>query len=93
MGLPIDKRDEMLCVVQGCNFVLKNISDEAFVYNRKKEPAEYKFQTINPKEMYPYLLVTIGSGMISLNVLLPKQNVAVFMIAKTKCYDLRHQVL
>ena len=93
MGLPIDKRDEMLCVVQGCNFVLKNISDEAFVYNRKKEPAEYKFQTINPKEMYPYLLVTIGSGMISLNVLLPKQNGAVFMIAKTKCYDLRLQVL
>ena len=57
-------------VQQGCNFVLKNISDEAFVYNRKKEPAEYKFQTINPKEMYPYLLVTIGSGMISLNVML-----------------------
>ena len=70
MGLPIDKRDEMLCVVQGCNFVLKNISDEAFVYSRKKEPAEYKFQTINPKEMYPYLLVTIGSGMISLSILL-----------------------
>ena len=70
MGLPIDKRDEMLCVVQGCNFVLKNISDEAFVYNRKKEPAEYKFQTINPKEMYPYLLVTIGSGTISRSDLL-----------------------
>jgi pantothenate kinase len=43
VGLPIDKRDEMKCIVGGCNFLLKNISDETFVYHRR-EPAEYKFQ-------------------------------------------------
>ncbi len=67
VGLPIDKRDEMRCIVQGCNFLLKNISDEAFVYHRK-EPAEFKFQTIYPSDMYPYLLVTVGSGVSILKV-------------------------
>jgi len=67
VGLKIDKCDEMGCIVQGCNFLLKNISDEAFIY-RKKESPEYVFQTINPRHMYPYLLVTIGSGVSVLKV-------------------------
>ncbi len=67
LGLPTTKCDEMGCIVQGCNFLLKNISDEAFVYQRKADP-EYKFQTLNPRHMYPYLLVTIGSGVSILKV-------------------------
>ena len=48
VGLPIDKVDEMKCIVNGCNFLMKNISDETFVYQRKGDP-EYKFQSINPQ--------------------------------------------
>merc|ERR1719457_150295 len=55
----------MECMIRGCNFLLKNINDESFVYQRKASP-EYSFQ--NPKDMYPYLLVTIGSGVSILKV-------------------------
>ncbi|PSN34733.1 Pantothenate kinase 4 [Blattella germanica] len=34
LGLSVDKEDEMSCLIKGCNFLLKNISDEAFVYQR-----------------------------------------------------------
>lgn len=67
LGLNIDKCNEMTCIVDGCNFLLKNISDEVFQYQRKGNP-EYKFQTINPRHMYPYLLVTVGSGVSILKV-------------------------
>ncbi|KAJ4429004.1 hypothetical protein ANN_26000, partial [Periplaneta americana] len=60
LGLSVDKEDEMACLIKGCNFLLKNISDEAFVYQRHGNP-EYKFQTADPN-IFPYLLVNIGSG-------------------------------
>jgi len=65
LGFSISKADEMECMIRGCNFLLKNISDESFVYQKKDTPA-YSFQ--NPKEMFPYLLVTIGSGVSVLKV-------------------------
>lgn len=74
LGLPTSKCEEMDCIVQGCNFLLKNISDEAFVYQRRENP-EYKFQTLNPRHMYPYLLVTIGSGVSILKVESGKHNI------------------
>lgn len=67
VGLPIDKCDEMRCIVRGCNFLLKNISDESFIYQRKGNP-EFVFQTIDPRSMFPYLLVTIGSGVSIIKV-------------------------
>ena len=67
LGLSITKEDEMLCMIRGCNFLLRNISDEAFSYQRKDDPA-YTFQSVNPGNMFPYLLVTIGSGVSVLKV-------------------------
>ena len=67
LGLKITKEDEMLCMIRGCNFLLRNISDEAFSYQRKDDPA-YTFQSVNPGNMFPYLLVTIGSGVSVLKV-------------------------
>uniref|UniRef100_A0A8C7Z177 4'-phosphopantetheine phosphatase n=1 Tax=Oryzias sinensis TaxID=183150 RepID=A0A8C7Z177_9TELE len=57
---PVDKEDEMTCLIKGCNFVLKNIPHEAFVYARHAD-SEFRFQTTNP-DIFPYLLVNIGSG-------------------------------
>lgn len=56
----VDKEDEMTCLIKGCNFVLKNIPHEAFVYARHAD-SEFRFQTTNP-DIFPYLLVNIGSG-------------------------------
>uniref|UniRef100_A0A8C5D4S2 4'-phosphopantetheine phosphatase n=1 Tax=Gouania willdenowi TaxID=441366 RepID=A0A8C5D4S2_GOUWI len=60
LGLNVDKEDEMTCLIKGCNFVLKNIPHEAFVYARHAD-SEFRFQTANP-DIFPYLLVNIGSG-------------------------------
>ncbi|KAJ9573501.1 hypothetical protein L9F63_009065, partial [Diploptera punctata] len=60
LGLSVDKEDEMSCLIKGCNFLLKNISDEAFMFQRHGNP-EYKFQNADPN-IFPYLLVNIGSG-------------------------------
>ncbi|XP_072100948.1 4'-phosphopantetheine phosphatase isoform X2 [Mobula birostris] len=60
LGLKVDKEDEMTCLIKGCNFVLRNIPHEAFVYVKHADP-EFRFQTTHP-DIFPYLLVNIGSG-------------------------------
>ncbi|KAM4703444.1 4'-phosphopantetheine phosphatase isoform 2-T2 [Rhinophrynus dorsalis] len=60
LGLNVDKEDEMTCLIKGCNFVLKNIPHEAFVYVKHADP-EFRFQNTHPN-IFPYLLVNIGSG-------------------------------
>uniref|UniRef100_A0A8C4RZY8 4'-phosphopantetheine phosphatase n=1 Tax=Erpetoichthys calabaricus TaxID=27687 RepID=A0A8C4RZY8_ERPCA len=60
LRLKVDKEDEMSCLIKGCNFVLKNIPHEAFVYVKHADP-EFRFQTTQP-DIFPYLLVNIGSG-------------------------------
>ncbi|XP_035206031.1 4'-phosphopantetheine phosphatase-like [Stegodyphus dumicola] len=66
LGLMVDKEDEMECLIKGCNFVLRNIPDEVFEYRRHVNP-EYKFHSVEPN-MYPYLLVNIGSGVSVMKV-------------------------
>jgi len=46
--------------------LLKNIPCEAFEYHRHVNP-EYKFQKAGPN-IFPYLLVNIGSGVSILKV-------------------------
>ncbi|XP_070615193.1 4'-phosphopantetheine phosphatase isoform X2 [Erythrolamprus reginae] len=60
LGLQLDKEDVMTCLIKGCNFVLKNIPHEAFVYMKDADP-EFRFQMNHP-HIFPYLLVNIGSG-------------------------------
>ena len=63
----MDKEDEMSCLIKGCNFLLKNIPDEAFVYQRQGNP-DFIFQKSDPEALFPYLLVNIGSGVSILKV-------------------------
>ena len=64
----VDKEDEMECLIKGCNFLLGNITDEAYMYQRKANP-EYKFHATDPSDgIFPYLLVNIGSGVSILKV-------------------------
>uniref|UniRef100_A0A1B6EFC2 4'-phosphopantetheine phosphatase n=1 Tax=Clastoptera arizonana TaxID=38151 RepID=A0A1B6EFC2_9HEMI len=66
LGLSVDKEDEMSCLIKGCNFLLKNISDEAFLFHRHGNP-EYEFLTADPN-IFPYVLVNIGSGVSIMKV-------------------------
>ncbi|KAJ7421466.1 Pantothenate kinase 4 [Willisornis vidua] len=60
LGLKVDKEDVMTCLIKGCNFVLRNIPHEVFAY-QKDSDTEFRFQTNHPN-VFPYLLVNIGSG-------------------------------
>ena len=57
----------MSCICAGANFLLNNIADESFTYERQQTP-QYAFQSSNPADLYPYLLVTIGSGVSVIKV-------------------------
>eukprot|EP01025_Chloroclados_australasicus_P053067 TRINITY_DN6208_c1_g2_i2.p1 TRINITY_DN6208_c1_g2~~TRINITY_DN6208_c1_g2_i2.p1 ORF type:complete len:616 (-),score=68.25 TRINITY_DN6208_c1_g2_i2:41-1852(-) len=64
-GLMLEKVDEMECLVQGCNFLLKAVGNEAFTYYNNLmefvDPAEFQ-------GLFPYLLVNIGSGVSMIEV-------------------------
>ncbi|XP_024023936.1 pantothenate kinase 1 isoform X2 [Morus notabilis] len=58
LGIFLDKEDEMDCLVAGANFLLKAVHEEAYTYiDGRKE-----FVQIDRDDLYPYLLVNIGSG-------------------------------
>lgn len=67
LNVAINKLDEMKMLVNGLNFVLSHVEKEVFTYSH-----ETKKQTfVPPKEendMFPYLLVNIGSGVSILKV-------------------------
>ncbi|XP_076621257.1 4'-phosphopantetheine phosphatase [Colletes latitarsis] len=66
LGLIVDKEDEIACLIKGCNFLLKNIPCEAFEFKRHGNP-EYVFQKACTN-IFPYMLVNIGSGVSILKV-------------------------
>lgn len=64
LGVCLDKLDEMDSVVSGANFLLQNIPGAAFTHmNRQRIPVD-----ISPNNLFPYLLVNIGSGVSILKV-------------------------
>lgn len=65
----------MFCLIEGCNFLLKNILDEVFLYQRYIELI-YKFQGVS-RDIFFFFLVNIGFG-----VSLIKVNVYFFFLEK-----------
>jgi len=64
LGLILEREDEMTCMAEGCNFLLKAVRNEAFSY----ENGQMQFIDIGPGATYPYLLVNIGSGVSMVRV-------------------------
>ncbi|GFH27130.1 DUF89 domain-containing protein, partial [Haematococcus lacustris] len=65
LGVVLEKEDEMGCLVAGCNFLLKAITHEAFTF----ENSSANFVPTNEAgDLYPYLLVNIGSGVSMVQV-------------------------
>ncbi|GLT36571.1 hypothetical protein SLA2020_109400 [Shorea laevis] len=64
LGISLDKEDEMDCLVSGANFLLKAVQQEAFTYL----DGHKDFVQIDHNDLYPYLLVNIGSGVSMIKV-------------------------
>ena len=68
LGLTVVRIDEMASICSGANFLLTNIVEESFLYDRSLDP-HYMFQPVKTKDaLFPYLLVTIGSGVSVIKV-------------------------
>ncbi|XP_011622019.1 pantothenate kinase 2 isoform X2 [Amborella trichopoda] len=64
LGFTVEKEDEMDCLVAGANFLLKTIRYEAFTYMKGRK----EFVQIDQNDLFPYLLVNIGSGVSVIKV-------------------------
>ncbi|URE13212.1 pantothenate kinase [Musa troglodytarum] len=64
LGVSLDKEDEMSCLVAGANFLLKAIRHEAFTHM----DGQKEFVQIDHNDMFPYLLVNVGSGVSIIKV-------------------------
>ncbi|KAH7550466.1 hypothetical protein JRO89_XS13G0196800 [Xanthoceras sorbifolium] len=64
LGVSLDKEDEMNCLVAGANFLLKAIRHEAFTHMEGQK----EFVQIDHNDLFPYLLVNIGSGVSMIKV-------------------------
>ncbi|XP_057952795.1 pantothenate kinase 2-like [Malania oleifera] len=64
LGVNLDKEDEMDCLVAGANFLLKAIRHEAFMHM----DGQKEFVQIDHNDLFPYLLVNIGSGVSIIKV-------------------------
>ncbi|KAI8072356.1 pantothenate kinase [Gongronella butleri] len=66
-GVLVEKEDEMDCLITGLNFFISEIPYEVFTYDEQdQEPMQ--FETRLATDIYPYLLVNIGSGVSILKV-------------------------
>ncbi|XP_068663639.1 pantothenate kinase 2-like [Aristolochia californica] len=65
LGINLDKEEEMDCLVNGANFLLKTIHHEAFTHMEGRK----EFVQIDQNSLFPYLLVNIGSGVSMIKVI------------------------
>ncbi|GMT00283.1 hypothetical protein PENTCL1PPCAC_22457 [Pristionchus entomophagus] len=69
LGVQVKRTDEMLSLITGCDFLLRNNEDESFTYHHEAEGLErYQYKPIEEKAIYPFLLVNIGTGISVLKV-------------------------
>ncbi|KAF8660728.1 hypothetical protein HU200_057470 [Digitaria exilis] len=81
LGVCLDKLDEMDSVVSGANFLLQNVPGAAFTHmNGQRNPVD-----VSPNNLFPYLLVNIGSGV---SILKKGDNFVLDLIVKDICGEL-----
>ncbi|CAN6674742.1 pantothenate kinase Cab1p [Trichomonascus vanleenenianus] len=67
LGIEVTQEDEMECLIAGLDFFITKIPEEVFTYS-ESNPMEFAESRPN---IYPYLLVNIGSGVSMIKVLGP----------------------
>ncbi|KAK4648928.1 uncharacterized protein QC761_114520 [Podospora bellae-mahoneyi] len=69
LGVDVLREDEMECLIIGLDFFINEIPREVFTYSE-----EHPMQFVEPGDnVYPYLLVNIGSGVSFLKVSGPRE--------------------
>ena len=72
LGVEVEREDEMECLIKGLDFFITQIPNEVFTYDDSNEGSPMQFQ--EPKaDVYPYLLVNIGSGVSMIKVSGPSE--------------------
>nr|POF13083.1 pantothenate kinase [Quercus suber] len=72
LGVEVQREDEMECLIMGLDFFITEIPQEVFIYDDSKPDDAVHFQ--DPRtDVYPYLLVNIGSGVSMIKVSGPSQ--------------------
>lgn len=73
LPMKIIAADEMECLIRGLDWLITKIPQEIFVYNLAQNNTTPLPNTVqNPLEIYPYLLVNIGSGVSMIKVTGPE---------------------
>ncbi|KAH3678261.1 hypothetical protein WICPIJ_008863 [Wickerhamomyces pijperi] len=75
LDVEITKEDEMECLIVGLDFFITEIPNEVFLYS-ETNPMQFVNDT-NSSNIYPYLLVNIGSGVSMVKVTGPSDFVRV----------------
>ncbi|CCH45407.1 Pantothenate kinase 1 [Wickerhamomyces ciferrii] len=71
LNVQVSKEDEMECLIVGLDFLITEIPDEVFLYT-EQNPMQFVNHT--KKDIYPYLLVNIGSGVSMVKVTGPNHD-------------------
>ncbi|KAL7269260.1 hypothetical protein RUND412_008084 [Rhizina undulata] len=69
LGVEIYREDEMECLIVGLDFFITEIPEEVFTYS-EEDPMQFAETRL---DIYPYLLVNIGSGVSMIKVSGPQQ--------------------
>ncbi|PGH13293.1 pantothenate kinase [Polytolypa hystricis UAMH7299] len=69
LGVDVIREDEMECLIIGLDFFITEIPNEVFTYS---ETTSMEFAEARP-DVYPYMLVNIGSGVSMVKVCGPRQ--------------------
>ncbi|KAI8937239.1 hypothetical protein NX059_006448 [Plenodomus lindquistii] len=72
LGVEVKQEDEMECLIEGLDFFINEIPNEVFTYS-EEEPMTFMPHPPDPPNIYPYLLVNIGSGVSMIKVSGPRQ--------------------
>lgn len=69
LNMIVETEDEMDCLIAGLNFLVHKIPYEVFTYSETEaEPMVFEDKVIDEEELYPYILVNIGSGVSIIKV-------------------------
>lgn len=72
LGVEVQREDEMECLIMGLDFFITEIPMEVFTYDDTDPENAVEYQETR-SDVYPYLLVNIGSGVSMIKVEGPSQ--------------------
>lgn len=70
LPMKIVKKDEMECLIKGLDWLITKIPNEIFTYDLDKDNISF-IPSLGSNDIYPYLLVNIGSGVSMIKVVGP----------------------